>query len=72
MKYREILRDVPGYLLRGALITGPLVATVYGASTPGLLDYGGHPVMFAIMVAAGVLSYLYFRVFVYGRPPPGD
>ena len=29
MKYREILRDVPGYLLRGALITGPLVATVY-------------------------------------------
>lgn len=29
MKYRELLRDVPGYLLRGALITGPLVATVY-------------------------------------------
>jgi len=29
MKYRELLRDLPGYLLRGALITGPLVATVY-------------------------------------------
>jgi len=29
MNYRERLRDLPGYLLRGALITGPLVATVY-------------------------------------------
>jgi len=29
MKFREILRDLPGYLLRGALITGPLVATAY-------------------------------------------
>lgn len=26
---RQILRDVPGYLLRGALITAPLVVTVY-------------------------------------------
>jgi uncharacterized membrane protein len=29
MNLREILREVPGYLLRGALITAPLVATVY-------------------------------------------
>lgn len=29
MNYRERLRELPGYLLRGALITGPLVATVY-------------------------------------------
>jgi uncharacterized membrane protein len=29
VKFREILRDLPGYLLRGALITGPLVATLY-------------------------------------------
>jgi uncharacterized membrane protein len=29
MNYRQILRDLPGYLLRGALITAPLVATVY-------------------------------------------
>ena len=29
MKFRQLLRDLPGYLLRGALITGPLVATVY-------------------------------------------
>lgn len=59
-------------LIASVLLVPTLVATVYGASTPGLLDYGGHLVMFAIMVAAGVLSYLYFRVFVYGRPPPGD
>jgi len=29
MKFREHLRDLPGHLLRGALITGPLLATVY-------------------------------------------
>ena len=29
MKFREFVRDLPGHLLRGALITGPLVATVY-------------------------------------------
>lgn len=29
MDLRQILRDSPGYLLRGALITGPLVATLY-------------------------------------------
>jgi uncharacterized membrane protein len=29
MKFRELLRNLPGYLLRGALITGPLVATAY-------------------------------------------
>ncbi|HWO12032.1 MAG TPA: DUF502 domain-containing protein [Polyangiaceae bacterium] len=29
MNFRQILRDLPGYLLRGALITGPLVATAY-------------------------------------------
>jgi uncharacterized membrane protein len=29
MKLRQLLRDLPGHLLRGALITGPLVATVY-------------------------------------------
>jgi uncharacterized membrane protein len=29
MKFREFLRELPGYLLRGALITGPLVATLY-------------------------------------------
>lgn len=29
MKLRQLLRDLPGYLLRGALITGPLVATIY-------------------------------------------
>lgn len=29
MDFRQILRDSPGYLLRGALITGPLVATLY-------------------------------------------
>ena len=29
MNFRQMLRDLPGYLLRGALITGPLVATAY-------------------------------------------
>jgi uncharacterized membrane protein len=29
MNFRQILRDLPGYLLRGALISAPLVATVY-------------------------------------------
>jgi uncharacterized membrane protein len=29
MRIRDLLRDLPGHLLRGALITGPLVATVY-------------------------------------------
>lgn len=29
MDFRQILRDSPGYMLRGALITGPLVATLY-------------------------------------------
>jgi uncharacterized membrane protein len=29
MNFRQFLRDVPGWLLRGALISAPLVATVY-------------------------------------------
>jgi uncharacterized membrane protein len=29
MNFRQILRDFPGYLLRGALISAPLVATLY-------------------------------------------
>ena len=29
MDIRQVLRDLPGYLLRGALITVPLVLTSY-------------------------------------------
>ena len=29
MNFRQILREIPGYLLRGALITAPLVVTLY-------------------------------------------
>jgi Mg2+ and Co2+ transporter CorA len=59
-------------LIASVLLVPTLVATVYGASTPGLLDHGGHPVMLVVMAVAGLLSYVYFRVFVYGRPPPGE
>ena len=55
-------------LIASVLLVPTLVATSYGASTPGLIDHGGHLVMFAIMAVAGVLSYVYFRLFVY-RPP---
>ncbi|HTV25620.1 MAG TPA: DUF502 domain-containing protein, partial [Polyangiaceae bacterium] len=70
MKLRQLLRDLPGYLLRGGLITGPLVATAYVMffifrTVDELLPFGipGLGLLISAVLVAGVG---YFSTHVIG------